>query len=242
MVTPIIFPFLEVQWVDLHNGERVCKTYGDAYEKKRNCHTGNAFILKNSNTTNLALALQPHLAPDGPLQPHPVPDSPPSYPTQLQMDLPSSQCPPPTPNRSQYPPHLAPLGRVRGGRKKSTGGIRIGVDHPHPGVRYTVLLFYSCLGHRSTERSNFDTVVQTISGRRCRPRARGSPISCISPMTVHQAGLYLGAFKTKKSMGAQKIPLDKFDYFSGTWTDTSRSIGHASWLSTPPPSTISCSW
>ena len=40
MVTPIIFPFLEVQWVDMHNGERVCKAHGDAYEKKRNCHAG----------------------------------------------------------------------------------------------------------------------------------------------------------------------------------------------------------
>ena len=37
MVTP---PFLEVQWVDMHNGERVRETYGDAYEKKRNCHAG----------------------------------------------------------------------------------------------------------------------------------------------------------------------------------------------------------
>ena len=25
---------------DMHDGERVCKTYGDAYEKKRNCHAG----------------------------------------------------------------------------------------------------------------------------------------------------------------------------------------------------------
>ena len=105
MVTPIIFPFLDVQWVDMHNGERVCKTYGDAYEKKRNCHTGNAFILKNSNTTNRPPPtppssrrppttspssrqppILPYTAPDGPPQ-LPVP---PSYPNQIPISTPPS--------------------------------------------------------------------------------------------------------------------------------------------------------
>ena len=33
-VTPIIFPFLDVQWVGLQNGERICEAYGNASGKK----------------------------------------------------------------------------------------------------------------------------------------------------------------------------------------------------------------
>ena len=84
------------------------------------------------------------------------------------------------------------------------------------GVRYTVLLFYSCLPPgRSQEYRTLqfrhccaDDLRQTVPT----PSERQSNLLYISH-DGDQAGLYLGAFKTKKSMGAQKISLDKFDYF-----------------------------
>ena len=91
-----------------------------------------------------------------------------------------------------------------------------GLTQAKESVRYTLLLFYSCLPPGRAHE------YRTLKYRRCRqddlrptapiPENKKLNIVFITD-EVDRAAMYLGSFKTSKTRGAQNISLDELNYF-----------------------------